>query len=198
MRVTNTGKREGAEVVQLYLGSPAAAEEPPKQLKGFEKILLKPGESKVVTMKLDKDSLAAWDTESHAWKVYPGHVLDHGRQLFARHPPEGCIRRPVQIDIRYFGVRQLAALLSLRSRFPVENGKRETETIKESITMKSNRREFFETIGVGAAGVAVGAGILSSASCGSPENKEEDGQILLLATILRWRTRSTARSEDTG
>jgi para-nitrobenzyl esterase len=44
--------------------------------------------------------------------------------------------------------------------------------------MKSNRREFFETIGVGAAGVAVGAGILSSASCGSPENKEEDGQVL--------------------
>jgi para-nitrobenzyl esterase len=44
--------------------------------------------------------------------------------------------------------------------------------------MKSNRREFIETLGVGAAGVAVGAGILSSASCGSPENKEEDGQIL--------------------
>ena len=72
VRVTNTGTREGAEVVQLYLGSPAAAEEPPKQLKGFEKILLKPGESKVVTMKLDKNSFAAWDTESHAWKVYPG------------------------------------------------------------------------------------------------------------------------------
>jgi para-nitrobenzyl esterase len=44
--------------------------------------------------------------------------------------------------------------------------------------MKSNRREFFETIGVGAAGVAVGAGILSSASCGSPEIKQEDAQIL--------------------
>ena len=72
VRVTNTGTRDGAEVVQLYLGSPAAAEEPPKQLKGFEKILLKPGESKVVAMKLDTNSLAAWDTESHAWKVYPG------------------------------------------------------------------------------------------------------------------------------
>ena len=46
--------------------------------------------------------------------------------------------------------------------------------------MKSNRREFFETIGVGAAGVAVGAGILSSASCGSPENREEDGQVLFI------------------
>jgi len=72
IRVTNTGAREGAEVVQLYLGSPADAEEPPKQLKGFEKIRLKPGEAKNVTMKLDRDSLAAWDTETHAWKVYPG------------------------------------------------------------------------------------------------------------------------------
>ena len=71
-RIANTGTREGAEVVQLYLGCPAAAGEPPKQLKGFEKILLKPGESKVVMMKLDRNSLAAWDTETHAWKVYPG------------------------------------------------------------------------------------------------------------------------------
>ena len=44
-RITNAGKREGAEVVQLYLGSPAAAEEPSKQLKGFEKVMLKPGVS---------------------------------------------------------------------------------------------------------------------------------------------------------
>jgi beta-glucosidase len=72
VRITNMGKREGAEVVQLYLGSPAAAEEPPKQLKGFEKILLKPGEGKIATMKLDRNSLAAWDPGSHAWKVFPG------------------------------------------------------------------------------------------------------------------------------
>jgi beta-glucosidase len=71
-RITNTGKREGSEVVQLYLGSPAESEEPPKQLKGFEKIRLKPGESKVVTLKLDKNSLAAWDADSRCWKVYPG------------------------------------------------------------------------------------------------------------------------------
>jgi beta-glucosidase len=72
VRVTNMGQREGAEVVQLYLGSPAAAEEPPKQLKGFEKVLLRPGEGKVVTMKLDTHSLATYNSESRAWKVYPG------------------------------------------------------------------------------------------------------------------------------
>jgi len=72
VRVANIGKRAGAEVVQLYLGSPEAAQEPPKQLRGFEKVMLKPGESKVVTMKLDKESLAAWDADAHGWKVYPG------------------------------------------------------------------------------------------------------------------------------
>jgi beta-glucosidase len=72
VRVTNSGKRAGAEVVQLYLGFPAEAAEPPQQLKGFERVELKPGESKVVTMAVNKDSLAAWDEGGHAWKVYPG------------------------------------------------------------------------------------------------------------------------------
>jgi beta-glucosidase len=72
VRVANTGKRAGAEVAQLYLGFPSAAEEPPKLLRGFEKVALKAGESKVVTMKLDKDTLSAWDTETHGWTVYPG------------------------------------------------------------------------------------------------------------------------------
>ncbi len=71
-RITNTGEREGAEVVQLYIGFPEEAEEPPKQLKGFEKILLKPGESKVVSLTLDRNSLAAWDAKKHEWKTYSG------------------------------------------------------------------------------------------------------------------------------
>jgi beta-glucosidase len=72
VRVSNTGKVAGADVVQIYLGFPAEAGEAPRQLKGFERVDLKPGESKVVTMKLDKESFSAWDEGSHAWKVYPG------------------------------------------------------------------------------------------------------------------------------
>ena len=72
VQVTNTGTREGAEVVQLYLGSPEAAGEPPRQLKGFQKIRLKPDESRPVTMALDHDSLSAWDEKLHDWRVYPG------------------------------------------------------------------------------------------------------------------------------
>jgi beta-glucosidase len=70
--VTNTGSREGAEVAQLYLGFPAAAEEPPKELRGFEKLTLKPGETKVVSMHLDRDSLAAWVQTVGDWRVFPG------------------------------------------------------------------------------------------------------------------------------
>lgn len=72
VRITNTGTLEGAEVVQLYLGSPDGAGEPPKQLKGFEKIRLKPGESRTVTMELAESDLAAWDTEIQDWRVWSG------------------------------------------------------------------------------------------------------------------------------
>jgi beta-glucosidase len=59
-------------VVQLYIGCPTAAEEPPKQLRGFEKVRLKPGERKTVSMTIGKDSVAAWESDDHAFKVYPG------------------------------------------------------------------------------------------------------------------------------
>ena len=72
VKVTNSGKREGAEVVELYVGDPAAAGEPPKQLKGFEKLFLKPGESKTATMALNRDSLSVWDGTTHGWKLVPG------------------------------------------------------------------------------------------------------------------------------
>jgi beta-glucosidase len=72
VKVTNSGKREGAEVVELYVGDPAAAGEPPKQLKGFEKLWLKPGESKTATMALNRDSLSVWDEATHGWKLVPG------------------------------------------------------------------------------------------------------------------------------
>src|ERR1035438_1045362 len=61
-RVTNTGKHAGAEVAQLYLGFPPIAEgnEPPLQLKDFRKIMLNPGESKPVELKLDARSFSYW------------------------------------------------------------------------------------------------------------------------------------------
>ena len=72
LRITNTGDRDGAEVVQLYIGDPPPAGEPPRQLKAFQKVFLKPRESKIVTLALDKDSFSVWDEQAGAWRVFPG------------------------------------------------------------------------------------------------------------------------------
>jgi beta-glucosidase len=70
VQVTNTGRRAGSEVVQLYLGAPAAAHEPPKQLKGYAKVSLRPGETRTVTFRLGRDDLASWI--AGRWVVTPG------------------------------------------------------------------------------------------------------------------------------
>ena len=73
VRVTNTGAREGAEVVQLYLHDvKASVERPLKELKGFAKVQLKAGESKTVSIKLDKRDLSFWDVNSNNWLAEPG------------------------------------------------------------------------------------------------------------------------------
>ena len=73
-RVTNTGKRAGAEVAQLYLGFPPIAEgnEPPLQLKGFSKVMLNPGESKVIELQLDSRAFSFWSVTKHTWQIPPG------------------------------------------------------------------------------------------------------------------------------
>ncbi|HZR28206.1 MAG TPA: glycoside hydrolase family 3 C-terminal domain-containing protein [Terriglobales bacterium] len=71
--VTNMGTRLGAEVAELYVGIPSTAvPEPPKWLKGFQKILLTPGQTGHVQLQLDERSFAYWDVTSHSWKVAPG------------------------------------------------------------------------------------------------------------------------------
>jgi len=70
--LSNVGQRDGTEVVQLYLGFPKDAGEPPKQLKAFQKVFLSKGASKDVTLQLTKRSLSIWDASSHGWHVQQG------------------------------------------------------------------------------------------------------------------------------
>jgi len=71
--VTNTGSVTGAEVAQLYVGIPSTAvSEPPKWLKGFQKISLTPGQAGQVQLILDQRSFAYWDVNSENWFVAPG------------------------------------------------------------------------------------------------------------------------------
>jgi beta-glucosidase len=74
-QITNTGRRSGADVPQLYVGMPQPTPslvQPPRQLKGFTKLDLAPGQSQTVRFKLDQRSLSYWDAATHAWKVTPG------------------------------------------------------------------------------------------------------------------------------
>lgn len=72
-KVKNTGDRTGAEVVQLYVQDLAAdVFKAEKELKGFQKIFLKPGEEKEVEMILDKRSFAHYDISQSAWEVLTG------------------------------------------------------------------------------------------------------------------------------
>ena len=71
--VTNTGSRAGKEVVQLYVSDrTGSVRRPLKELKGYEKVSLEPGETKTVTMTLDKRSFAWYSTELHDWYAASG------------------------------------------------------------------------------------------------------------------------------
>jgi beta-glucosidase len=71
--VKNTGSREGAEVAQLYIGSPQTkVPRPVKELKGFLKVWLKPGESKRVAITLETRSFTYYDIDSKQWRAEPG------------------------------------------------------------------------------------------------------------------------------
>src|SRR5262249_46674735 len=72
VRVKNTGKRDGSAVVQLYVGFPAAADEPPNQLKNFAKVFVKAGHSKYVRLTLDRSSFASWGEDAPGWRVQRG------------------------------------------------------------------------------------------------------------------------------
>jgi beta-glucosidase len=69
-RITNTGRVAGADVAQLYVGDPAASDDPPEQLKGFQRVTLKPGQSATVSFPLTIHDLASWS--GNAWKALAG------------------------------------------------------------------------------------------------------------------------------
>jgi beta-glucosidase len=71
-RVTNTSRRSGSTVAQAYLSFPRSAGEPPRQLKGYEKVRLAPGRSAVVSFRLDRADLTYFDEGAHRQVVAGG------------------------------------------------------------------------------------------------------------------------------
>jgi len=72
-KLTNTGARDGDEVAQLYAGEvKSTVPRPPRELKGFKRVSLAPGETKTVTIEVDPSALGFWDETTRAWKVNKG------------------------------------------------------------------------------------------------------------------------------
>jgi beta-glucosidase len=70
--ITNTGQLDGSEVAQLYLHFPDEAEEPPKVLRGFERVYLETGQSKTVTLPLTQRDISYWNVINQKWIVASG------------------------------------------------------------------------------------------------------------------------------
>ena len=74
--VTNVGERDGAEVAQFYIGLPdSAVFRPGKELKGFQKVFLKAGESKTVHIPFDDKTFRYWNVKTGRWEVEEGEYL---------------------------------------------------------------------------------------------------------------------------
>lgn len=70
--ISNSGAVAGAEVLQLYIGYPAATNSPPKQLRGFAKLKLEAGASGTATFRLRRRDLSVWDEGARKWSVVKG------------------------------------------------------------------------------------------------------------------------------
>ncbi len=71
--VTNSGDRAGSEIVELYISDPkSSVDRPVKELKGFKKLALAPGETKTATFTISKDDLSFFDADRHEWVCEPG------------------------------------------------------------------------------------------------------------------------------
>lgn len=71
--ITNTGKCDAAEVAQVYVSdTQCSVVRPKKELKGYDKVMLKRGETKRVTIKLTKDSFSFYDIKQHRFVMEPG------------------------------------------------------------------------------------------------------------------------------
>lgn len=72
VRVTNTGRRAGEEIAEIYAGLPESAQEPPRRLIGWKKVALEPGESKAVTVHVEPLLLSIYDVDRNAFRLVPG------------------------------------------------------------------------------------------------------------------------------
>jgi beta-glucosidase len=90
--VTNSGSRPGAEVAQVYVSDDhAKVPRPERELKGFERVTLQPGETKHVAVTLDARAFAYYDTKAKKWTIDPGKFTVRVGDSVASTPLEGTV-----------------------------------------------------------------------------------------------------------
>ena len=152
--VTNTGERAGKAVVQLYVGDcESSVLRPLRELKGFEKVFLQPGESKDVSFTLDKRAFACWNTQIRDWHVESGDFrieIGHSSRDIAlsetvyvesttalpRHYDENSIFMDILADPRAAAVIR-PLLEGFRDAF-MPSGEEQTAAAREAITDEMN------------------------------------------------------------
>ncbi|CAO3636962.1 unnamed protein product [Cunninghamella blakesleeana] len=77
IQIKNTGKIDGAEIVQAYLSFPKNTGEPPKVLRGFEKVFIESGKQSIVQFELTKTELSIWDVALQSWVIPHGEFELH-------------------------------------------------------------------------------------------------------------------------
>ncbi len=94
--LSNTGHRTGADVAQVYVGDPRAAAEPVRQLKGYQRVSLRAGQSKRVTISLNQVSFAHWSNRANTWVVAPGSYAIYVGDSSQRLPLQATLNRRSQ------------------------------------------------------------------------------------------------------
>ncbi|MFC4032447.1 glycoside hydrolase family 3 C-terminal domain-containing protein [Streptomyces polygonati] len=121
--VTNTGHRTGTDVVQVYLGYPKGSGEPPKELKAFAKVQLKPGQTRTVRLTLDSDALRVWDSGAHDWTVLDGRYPLYVGQSSADTPLTGAVTVRRTIGTQYVALTA-----------PARTDAGSTQTVRQTFT----------------------------------------------------------------
>ena len=91
-KVSNTGERAGAEVVQVYVSLPPSAAEPPKRLVAWDKVELGPGEAKTVSLRLDPHYLTIFNVAKDDWELVAGEYKVYVGGSSRNTPLTGTVR----------------------------------------------------------------------------------------------------------
>ncbi|WP_405587504.1 glycoside hydrolase family 3 C-terminal domain-containing protein [Streptomyces sp. NBC_01190] len=121
--VTNTGHRTGTDVVQAYVAYPQGAGEPPKALKAFAKVQLKPGQTRTVRLTLGSDALRVWDSNAHDWTVLDGRYPVYVGPSSADVSPAGTVTVKKTVGVQYVTLTA-----------PAQTNAGSTQTVEQSFT----------------------------------------------------------------